>query len=132
MSEENKENKQENSKKVSNGVVWTTSLCMSILLCFCLNFITHDSQIALPLMIFFGPLLLALPIFHMSFVLSTIQASESYKLFLGLFFWMGLPVLLVDLMWVIQRIKKQKDVLSYVESSCVLLPYCIILYFMFS
>lgn len=80
-------------------------------------------------MIFFAPLLFGLPIFHMSFALSTIQASERYKLFLTLFFWMGLPVLLVDLMWVIQRIKKQKDGLSYVESVCVLLPYLVIGYF---
>lgn len=132
MSEENKINKQEDSKeKVSNGVVWVTSLCMSILLCFVLK-LANDPQLFLPLMIFLGPPLIVLWLVHMGFALSTIQLSESYKEFLKLFFWIGLPLLLVDLMWVIQHLKKQKDFLSYVESVCVLLPYCIILYFMFN
>ena len=132
MSEENKINKQEDSKeKVSNGVVWVTSLCMSILLCFVLK-LANDPQLFLPLMIFLGPPLIVLWLVHMGFALSTIQLSESYKEFLTLFFWIGLPLLLVDLMWVIQHLKKQKDFLSYVESVCVLLPYCIILYFMFN
>lgn len=132
MSEENKINKQEDSKeKVSNGVVWVTSLCMSILLCFVLK-LANDPQLFLPLMIFLGPPLIVLWLVHMGLTLSTIQLSESYKEFFKLFFWIGLPLLLVDLMWVIQHLKKQKDFLSYVESVCVLLPYCIILYFMFN
>ena len=132
MSEENKINKQEDSKeKVSNGVVWVTSLCMSILLCFVLK-LANDPQLFLPLMIFLGPPLIVLWLVHMGLTLSTIQLSESDKEFLKLFFWIGLPLLLVDLMWVIQHLKKQKDFLSYVESVCVLLPYCIILYFMFN
>lgn len=131
-SKENKINKQEDSKeKVSNGVVWITSLCMSILLWFCLSFATHASGGMLIVLVVFVPLLLGLPIFHMGFALSTIQVSERYKLFLTLFFWIGLPVLLVDLMWVIQRIKQQKGFLSYVESACVLLPYLVIGYFIF-
>lgn len=82
-------------------------------------------------LVVFVPLLLGLPIFHMGFALSTIQVSERYKLFLTLFFWIGLPVFLVDLMWVIQRIKQRKGFLSYMESACVLLPYLVIGYFIF-
>ena len=139
-----KNKKNETTDRIKSGA-WITSLVIAGALVGAISHVSDWGQIVL-LGVFLGIPFIMLIRLHLKFILSDIKMPIEIKSWMvwaffitlgGIVYLLGaiaalLPVLLVDLMWVIQRIKQQKDILSYVESACVLLPYCIISYFVFS
>ncbi len=137
-----KNKKSETTNHLKSGA-WITSLVIAGAL---MGIISHASewvQAVVLLGVFLGIPFLILIRLHLKFILSDIKMPIEIKSWMvwaffitlggAVYLWgamtMLLPLLLVDLIWVIQHLKKQKGFLSYVESVCVLLPYLVIGHF---